>query len=383
MALLRSTADDGWTRESGRPGLRHSVIATRCGRSASRIKHLLRLMRRRSVIEAQGNLKLDGKSSGEAAEYRILPQDRWRPRNSAGKPRLRIPALRMFARDGAVRLAIPGKGTTEPLAGESEVTLGAGGRKAVTITGADLSSVRIPEGARVDIAGDIALIPEKTTPLPRATPKGSAQSVPGSPATPLTMAADGRNHALPGSPATPLPMNNVVVACAGGHVKVWFPVGRRLTTESESRALRGMTVDDALQLFAAKGFRAVACITEQRPPKEVAMKAVELDGPPTGIWDRLKVRLKSSINPHTFSTWLGPTREAGTKDGVVIVAVPDRVFARRIVSHFNNFIQTGLKDIGERNCSIEYRPFAEFDEIPAAAPAGAGKQQTQSQRRIA
>jgi len=378
MALLRSTGDDGWARERGRAGLRHSLIAERCGRSPQRAKRLLIDMRRRRMIETQGNLKLDevdrlgrAKSTGEAAEYRILPVEGWLARNSAVTPRIRMPALRMRARDGVVKLRIPGKGTTE-LPGEPEVLIRAGGRDAVTVTGAAGLGLQVPESARIDIAGDIELRAEK---------------VPGAPATPLPISGEGSAQQVPGASATP-PMNHAVIKCLDGHVGVWWPVGKRLTTAAERRAIPGMTVEEVVNLFAAAGHRAIAC----GEPREASpmVKRLKLDGPPTGTWERLKARIERSINAHTFSTWLAPTREAGTKDGVIIVAVPNRVFAKRIVSHFGNYIQTGLKEIGAREQSIEYRPADELEreEIPADRSIGsptdlARKQHNPSQRRIA
>jgi len=78
LALLRQTGGDGWARENGRQGLRQSVIAAHCGRSISRTRHLVAALQKRCVIEARGTV-------GEAAEYQILPKERWLPPKAASK----------------------------------------------------------------------------------------------------------------------------------------------------------------------------------------------------------------------------------------------------------------------------------------------------------
>lgn len=396
MTLVRFTGNDGWAREWKRPYMRHAFLAKRLGRSISRAAHLVAAMQKRRVIQARGNVTAAGKSSGDAAEYCILPREKWLARNVVMKERPRIPALRMRVRDGSLRVSIPGKGIAE-LAGEPQIRIGTAERVAVTVTGASgLGSLQIPDGARVDVAEGIPLLPvaegrQRSKGAKNATYAAGSIGHQGNAAEPMLPVAEAGAISeesaqsvppLPMSPVAYPPQNSVVVSCAGGHLKVWFPVGRRLTTESERRELPAMTMAQAVELFSAKGFRAIACTAPT--PQRIASarrRSICLDGPATGTWQKLLERLKQSVNPHTFATWFGVTREVGTRAGKIVVLVPAGIFAKRMSDKFARLISTGLAEIGARGAAIEYRLREELDDIPAAPLAGIAH--SQSQRKSA
>lgn len=393
MALIFTMNNDGWSREWNREGLRHATIAKWTQRSLSRTTHLLLAMQERKVIEARGGTRPGG------AEYRILPEEKRLARNSTAKPRLRLPSLRMRASDGAVRMTIPGRGIAE-LMGEPTIKLGTPDRMAVTVTGADLSSVRIPEGAKVEIAEGLHLLPiaDVEKPAKRAKsghllPVAEVENAGNGGVSRHDASEKGANgHLLPATdvprPAQGREVAPVVLSCRGGKVKVWPHRGRRLTTEGERRRIPQMSPQELVELFAQKGVRALAC--EEAIPIHTLTHSerIALDGAPTGTWARLLERLRRSVNAHTFSTWFGVTREVGRRDGRIVVLVPSATFARNLSKRpFADYVAAGLADIGARDAQIEYRLRDELpEEIPARESLGAGaagKQQNQSQRRIA
>lgn len=336
--------------------------------------------------------------AGEAGSYRIEPKERWLARASAVKPRPVIPALRMRVRNGSVRLMIPGKGIAE-LAGEPEVRLGAGGCMAVTVTGADISSVRIPTTARVAIADGVELLDENhgkrlvdafgapgspATPLP-----DGLQGAPGSPTTPPPpLAGKGIAQNVPGSPATPhlfTPAAGercIKVSCEGGYVNVCFKFGRRLLSSRERRLIGRTPLDEALGLFISKGFRAQAI----RDPEIISVsgrtKKLKLDGPCTGEWDKVLLHVERRINANSFSTWFRPTRELGTREGNIIVVVPTAIFRKKLSVTYGEIVDAARAETG-RVGTIEYVCAEDTDVEEFPATALAGKQHNQSQRRIA
>lgn len=411
MTLLRHTQNDGWARDWRRgDGLRHALVAKEVGRSVSAIAHLVTAMQKRFVIEARRRTPKPVKGGGgEAAEYRILPQQHWMARNPAAKPRVTLPSLRMRARNGAVRMTFPGQKIAE-LPGQPEITFGVSGRPVATVKGADVGSVRIPEGAKVDIADGIELLnensgkrlvdvfaAEKEPMLPAAevsktkkSPLSSTAEVPAAvpkretePLLPTAEVENGRNGEGKGL-LLPAAEVESTIYCRGGYVKVWWP-GKpsRLTTAGEAERVPGMAPDEAANFFAIKGFRAQAFCDD---PKQISARnaALELDGPPTGTWERVLGRLKKRVNAHSFGTWFGPTREAGTLGGKIVVLVPTPIFSKRMKQTYGDFIDGALVEIGCRNAQLEFvaREETEVKEFPATALAGK-QHQSQPQRRIA
>jgi DnaA N-terminal domain len=356
MALIRDTDDEGWSRMRGRDGISQAVIARRSQRSVARTKVLLRELRQRRVVEAEK----EGNSSGIENAYRIRPQREWLPVSVvARKERQKVRTLRMRRREGGiVWLEIPGKGVAE-IAGQPEVRLGAAGqRPAVTVTGADVSSLRIPEQAQVDFAPSVLFDP---TPLlaSRLLRGESAQTVPGLPAT--RVASSNRNQNAPGLPATQVPPGpgrryeeQTLNMFRDGLLRVIWPANRRLMTAEERRLLARMAHEggsavEGAEFFCSKGFRAMACLHTAPPGEEKSSpkRSLRLDEGPTGLWDRVLRRIERSVNPHSFSTWFRPTREAGTLDRKIIVAVPSSMFVRRLASSYGEVIRAAAKDIGE------------------------------------
>lgn len=337
--------------------------------------------------------------AGEAGSYRIEPKERWLARASAVKPRPVIPALRMRVREGSVRLVIPGRGIAE-LAGEPEVRLGTDGRMAVTVTGADISSVRIPTTARVVIADGVELLDENqgkrlvdllgapgspASPLP-----DGLQTAPGSPATPPpALAGKGSAQNVPGSPATPLLFTPaagercVKVACEGGYVNVCFKFGRRLLTSRERWLIGRTPLDEALGLFISKGFRAQVIRDPEIISGSGRTKKLKLDGPSTGEWGKVLLHIERRINAHSFSNWFRPTRELGTREGNIVVVVPTAVFRKRLSVTYGEIVDAACAEIGVRVGTIEYVCAQDTDVEEFPATALAGKHRNQSQRRIA
>lgn len=389
MTLLKHTQNDGWARDWRRgDGLRHALVAKEVGRSVSAIAHLVTAMQKRFVIEARRRTPKPVKGGGgEAAEYRILPQQHWMARNSAAKPRVTLPSLRMRARNGAVRMTFPGQKIAE-LPGQPEITFGVSGRPVATVKGADVGSVRIPEGASFEVAEGIPLLPAAEVAKGKKSPLSStaevSAAVPKRETEPLLPTAEVENVRNGEGKGLLPPAAEVesTIYCRGGYVKVWWP-GKpsRLTTAGEAERVPRMTPDEAANFFAIKGFRARAF---PDPAKELPMpkRKIKPDGAVTGTWRRLCERLERSVNAHTFSTWFSATREAGTRDGKIIVCVPTPSHKHRLASALANTVETGLREIGARDAAIEYRLFTEVEEFPATALAGE-KAKIQSQRRIA
>lgn len=197
MLFVEKLESDGLTCP-----LSHKTIARECGLSQSRAKVVLRGLRERGVIEDSNTRGRSDKFPdrnnvpGVELRYRVRDAGRtetetkawqrrceteedfakwlarcaapgemktWKPRADVANKKLpKTRTLRTHTRDGVAHIAIPGKGMLK-LKARQELRIAAEGDDlaAVTIAGADMSSLRIPETADVKVAAGLRLEPEQ------------------------------------------------------------------------------------------------------------------------------------------------------------------------------------------------------------------------------
>lgn len=358
LTLLRTyTRPDGWSTEPGQDGWSHRAIGRMTGTSQAYAKHVVRDMRRRRILQSDAE-HADGKDGVENA-LRVNSPAEWTLLTAEQKkPRPKSTTVRVQQRDGRLRIAIPGRGVHE-VDGEPEARIGAvGAATAITVRGG--FSVRIPEQAAVQV--DVQLQPEQAK---------SAQKVPGSPATPgvekVTEPGAVGAQVVLGSPATPVPVNTQEYECPDGRLRIEWAANRRFLTGAERRELQrliagGATVDSLSQFFIVGGMRVTVIERRSLPSQKSDVPAIGgdsperivLDGAPSGVWARALHKLQGRVNPHNFTTWFLPTREAGTLEGALVIAVPTRLFVKRLRETYGAVVRDVFRAMGKADLRFQF-----------------------------
>lgn len=401
LALVRTyERADGWSSAPGELGWSHRTIGEMTGTSAGYAKHVVRDMRRRNIIrtpddEQRALLPSDGAAAanpGAANPYKALPPAEWKPLSASLEkrtPRPRTITLRMQRRQGRLRVAIPGKGSFE-IPGEPEARIGALGQDpALTVRGE--VSLRVPEAAAIELSPAVRIEPEK-----------SAQKGTGVARNPGVQKVNGQAEnvpsQLPGSPATPLSppegWTSQTYRLPDGVLRAEWREDRRFLTQAARRELgrvlaAGRGVDHLEAFFAVQGIRTT--IIERTATQETSTalpsaekKLVQLDGPPTGLWGRALHILQGRMNRHSFESWFLGTREAGTLNGGIVIAVGTRLHVQRLHKHYGEQIREVLQRIAHRDLRFQFVATDGSDDIGIVAPPDSGAEAGENlQRRTA
>lgn len=385
LALVRTyERADGWSSAPGELGWSHRNIGVLTGTSQAYAKHVVRDLRRRNVLRTTAE-SVDGKD-GLANALRITAPAEWTlltPEQK--KPRAKSYALRVQRRGDRMALVTPA-GVAE-IPAESETRIGAlGADAAVTIRGE--VSVRVSERADVQLSSALKLAEE---------PK-RAERVPGSPATPVRKSNPEGAQSVPGSPATPLSppegWTSQTYRLPDGVLRAEWREDRRFLTQAARRELgrvlaAGRGVDHLEAFFAVQGIRTT--IVERTATQETSTalpsaekKLVQLDGPPTGLWARALHILQGRMNRHSFESWFLGTREAGTLNGGIVIAVGTRLHVQRLHKHYGEQIREVLQRIAHRDLRFQFVATDGIDDIEILAPPDSGAEAGENlQRRTA
>lgn len=367
LALVRTyEGADGWSSAPGELGWSHRAIGQMTGTSQAYAKHVVRDMRRRRILSTNAE-NADGRD-GLANALRMNAPAEWTlltPEQK--KPRPKGFTVRLQRRGDCTQLVIPGKGIAS-IPSNAETKIGAPGAAAAVTVRGELS-LRVSERANVLLSPGLQLAPEVKL----------AQTVPGSPATPVLKSNGTGTQVVPGSPATPLPpaiQSQTLDMFHDGAIDVEWDAGTPLMTARQLKELQRMASQHAgaeqivgwLRAVGLTGgfrhFRAIARLRENSAAVE-AKKTISLDGPPTGIWARALHKLQGRVNPHSFGTWFRATSERGTIDGALVIAVPDTRFVTRLHKDYRDTIRETLRSIGHAEIRFQ---FVAIDSLEILAP---------------
>src|SRR6202035_927216 len=81
-------------------------------------------------------------------------------------------------------------------------------------------------------------------------------------------------------------------------------------------------------------------------------------------WEKILQHMERRVNPHSFATWVRPTRQEGTENGKLVVRVPSRIFRKRLTETYGELLQAVLAEVGMSNTHLE---FMCSENEPAAA----------------
>jgi hypothetical protein len=104
---------------------------------------------------------------------------------------------------------------------------------------------------------------------------------------------------------------------------------------------------------------------DSAPTKRPPPASVKFPGPAPQLaldrdpWLKILRALKANINPHSFETWLKPTRYLGEEDGVLYVRIPRAEF-RQMADKYAELIAEAMSSLG-----MEYRE-VKFEEAEPA-----------------
>src|SRR5215813_10142030 len=94
-----------------------------------------------------------------------------------------------------------------------------------------------------------------------------------------------------------------------------------------------------------------SCVLEEEMP---SVPNVENDPQPAGspspdLWTEILERVKSRMNPQSFSTWFEPTRLAGVGEGELVIEGPNQFFVDWLAEHHLDKLEiAGQEILGQR-----------------------------------
>ncbi len=74
--------------------------------------------------------------------------------------------------------------------------------------------------------------------------------------------------------------------------------------------------------------------------------------------------MERRVNPHSFTTWFGPTKQESSQNGTIVVRVPSRPFRKRLTETYGELLQKTLAELGAPDTRLEF-----LCEEDGAAPA--------------
>jgi hypothetical protein len=146
------------------------------------------------------------------------------------------------------------------------------------------------------------------------------------------------------------------------------PTSRLFRNLREEHLILGAKPDEMVAFCRSKGWRDVRFETYPPAPKAI-LPQILLDRGPGHVWEKTKAELELAVNKHSFSTWIFPTKEAGTdKSGVLIVLVPTRPHAKVLQEKFLADVRVALATT-TRKAKMEVRFVVESENeiVPPGA----------------
>lgn len=364
----------------------------------------------RSRVHAMVKLNMLKKSRRATNVYELTPISQWieLPPRCERSPRAQGRSLTV----AGTELRIRGEAVRRTDAGELETHFVAGGKTIAKLSGR--VRVSLHPSASVDDAAIAAKLQPGPKPAASKVPKGyNRQPTAGSPAMAEPIAAAVPKKELRQSTAAsaglaaaaakqrPGPggiQEQTLDMFRDGWIRIEWDAGRQLMTSRQRKELVRMAQEDVSAEQAVdwlrsivgltrsfRYFRAIACIRGSASAAP-AKKTLRLDAA-IGLWgcgegDRgpLLLWLQREIDPHTFSSWFSRTREAGSLERGMVIAVPSMLHVRTLTQKFSDKIRQGLREIGEPKVLFQFVATEGEDGLEIIAPA---RQAREPRRRIA
>lgn len=74
---------------------------------------------------------------------------------------------------------------------------------------------------------------------------------------------------------------------------------------------------------------------------------------PSNLWGQVLEVIKKELNPQSFQTWFGPTKQVSQDEHSIQVEVPNQFFKDWLIDHYLNLLSESIKTISGRPLAIE------------------------------
>lgn len=87
----------------------------------------------------------------------------------------------------------------------------------------------------------------------------------------------------------------------------------------------------------------------------------------TDVWTKAKDIIRAELNPQSFETWFGPTKQVAEENNEIAVEVPNKFFKEWLADHYRDLIRRAIKTVTGQRLRVNFviQPQAGVEPAPS------------------